>query len=848
MKRGRAFDDLPTPISAAPSVTEGLAQTLRRLVDLTGATAGAVAVRPRDQAPIVVTAGTGRTSVSLRRWLTTIAATPARGARVARVVPPGASRGRTAALLRTPLGAPGRPVGELVLLGRSGSLTASALPASLARELGTTIERRCARDRLALRAAVLNGITGLLASRHTLDEVFAAFAEGAAKLVRFDSISVSLLDAVRGEFELIDLPARGLPASPSRGTWMALEGTLLARVVAAGSRVRVDDLARDAVPAASHRVLAAGGYRTVALVPLAAGGTVLGAVTLAAARPGAFDDTDLDVVTELARPLALAIERSRLAEGSVRGARETRALLEAGRAVTASLDVGRTIQVLLEGARGVLGVDSCGLLTIDPATDELVMAASLDMPPATVATVRLRPGEGVTGRAVQQRRPMQSRDLWADARAKYPHLARTSGFRSMLVVPLLIGDHAIGALSVLRHDVHDFSAHEEELLVALADQAAIALEHARLYTELEGMVADRTRELDTQKRFVEVVLETLPLGVFVLDADLNVVRVNRAGARALSCDADGGGPLARFLPDDRVALVQEFLREAFRSRHVGSIEEEMIVAGDAKIFRLTAAPVESASDRAAHAVLLVEDVTRAKGLERQMLLTERLTTAGRLAAGVAHELNNPLATIAGCAESLQGRLGHGDAATTAAADDFRHYLGLIEEEAYRCKEITGSLLQFVRDPGSRRDPTDLNGVVLKAVELLARQSRFAASRVTTELDPALPPVAANEGQLRQVCLGLASNALEAMDGRGILTIRSRLVRGEIEIELEDEGPGIPEENLSRIFDPFFTTKPPGQGTGLGLAIAQGIVTDHGGRIEVRSAPGTGSVFRVVLPL
>src|SRR5439155_1584489 len=286
-------------------------------------------------------------------------------------------------------------------------------------------------------------------------------------------------------------------------------------------------------------------------------------------------------------------------------------------------------------------------------------------------------------------------------------------------------------------DVHEFSTHEEELLVALADQAAIALEHARLYTELEEMVADRTRELDTQKRFVEVVLETLPLGVLVLDADLGVVRVNRAGAEALACDPRVRGPLVRLLPDDKAELVRAFLREAFHTRRVHSIEEEMVIAGDSKIFRLTAAPVGSASEPGTHAVLLVEDVTRAKRLERQMLVTE--------------------------------------------------------------------------------------------------------------LDPALPPLAANEGQLRQVCLGLASNALEAMEGRGTLTIRSRQVGGEIEIELEDEGPGIAEENLARIFDPFFTTKPPGQGTGLGLPIAQGIVTDHGGRIEVSSALGKGSVFRVVLP-
>jgi signal transduction histidine kinase len=302
------------------------------------------------------------------------------------------------------------------------------------------------------------------------------------------------------------------------------------------------------------------------------------------------------------------------------------------------------------------------------------------------------------------------------------------------------------------------------------------------------------------------------------------------------------------LPTDKVEPIESLLRDAFRMRRVGSIEEEMVVAGDAKIFRLTAAPVEAASDRGAHAVLLVEDVTLAKRLERQMLLTERLTTAGRLAAGVAHELNNPLATIAGCAESLHGRLDEGDPAGLSEPADFRHYLRLIEEEAYRCKEITGSLLQFVRDPGSQRGATDLNGVVLKAAELLAHQSRFARSRVVTELDAGLPTVAVNEGQLRQVCLGLASNALEAMEGRGTLIIRSRRTRDEVEIELEDEGPGIPTEHLGRIFDPFFTTKPPGQGTGLGLAIAQGIVNDHRGRIEVSSVVGKGSVFRVVLPL
>ena len=842
--------------------------------------------------------------------------------------------------------------------------------------------------------------------------MFRAFAEGAARLVQFDSIGVSLLDPERGEFDVLDLPARSIERAPRRDTTMRLAGTLLQRVVDTAAPVLIEDVARADVPPASREAFGSRGYRAALLVPLASRGRVFGAVTVAAREPGRFDVGDVQVLLELSGPLASAIEQrhlldesrrrteelaalyrtsrlitarlepaavlegirrsitaligstgcgiglldedrrhlvhaaahgfktdawralsipvgegligrcaeagqpirvddirldprsarrdldeqegiramlcvplkvggaligvisafstrpsvftphhqeileafadqagiaihnARLFEETLRRARETRALVEAGRAVTASLDVDRTIRVILQEARTVLGVESCGLMTIDAATGDLVSAASLDLPPEMVSQIRLEVGEGVAGQAVAAQRPVQRSDLLDDPGGRYVHLRRASGFRSVLAVPLMAGPRAIGALSVFRRDVHRFSDTEEELLVALAAQAAIALEHARLYAELEAMVAERTRELDEQKRFVEVVLETLPLGVFVLDADLLVVRANREGTRALG---GGAGSFADLVTEDRIESVVAFLREVFASRAVKALETTMAFAAGTKTFRVTAAPVESTGEAVQHVVLLVEDITRAKRLEQQMLLSERLTTAGRLAAGVAHELNNPLATIAGCAEALLARTREASLARMPAIDDFRHYLGLIEEEAYRCKEITGSLLQFVREPGSRRAPLDLNALIVKTVELLSRQSRFAGRSVTTELDPALTPVTVNEGQLRQVFLGIAANALEAMGPDGTLTVRSRRAREEVEIEFEDQGPGILDETVSRIFDPFFTTKPPGQGTGLGLAIAQGIVTDHGGRIQVASRPGKGSVFRVVLP-
>ncbi|HVQ76012.1 MAG TPA: ATP-binding protein, partial [Candidatus Binatia bacterium] len=201
-----------------------------------------------------------------------------------------------------------------------------------------------------------------------------------------------------------------------------------------------------------------------------------------------------------------------------------------------------------------------------------------------------------------------------------------------------------------------------------------------------------------------------------------------------------------------------------------------------------------------------------------------------------------------CAESLRERGGDVALKDVEAFQDFPAYLAIIEEEAFRCKEITGSLLQFVREPGGRRSSADLNGLVEKVIDLLRRQSRFAHSRMRTELDPELPLLVVNEGQLRQVFLGISANALEATSGEGPLTVRTcRCQPEEVTVEFIDEGPGIPEDVVPRVFDPFFTTKPPGQGTGLGLAIAQGIVTEHGGRIELVSRLGVGTTFRVVLP-
>ncbi len=757
------------------------------------------------------------------------------------------ARGYRSALL-VPLVAREGVKGAVALAGRQPRAfdnTDLEVLAELSQPLASAIEQRRLLRESQLRAeelAALYQTSRLITARLELAAVLEAISRSVTELIDSNGCGIGLLDEA-GQ-HVVHVAAHGFRT----GEWCALrlpvgEG-IIGGCAQTGQASRVDDIRID--PRSARRsVDEREGIRSLLCVPLAVGGAPIGVISAFSRTPAAFTGQHQQILERFAEQAGIAIHNARLFEERARRARETRALLEAGRAVSASLGVGETIRVIMEEARSVLGVDSCGLMTLEPASGDLTLVASLDLPTEMVAQIRLRKGEGITGLAVSEQRPMQSADLYVDPRARYPGLARSSGFRSMLVAPLRVGVEVIGAITVFRRDVHRFSPGEEELLVALADQAAIALEHARLYEHLEGMVAERTRELDAQKRFVEVVLETLPLGVFVLDGRLAVVRANREGGRGLGGIDPRGRVLAEFVPAARAEAITAFARGALAEHRIAITEEEIVVAGENKTFRLTAAPIEPTAD---HLVLLVEDVTLAKRLERQMLLTERLSTAGRLAAGVAHELNNPLATIAGCAEALLTRTAEGQLAGHPEMDDFRHYLGLVEEEAYRCKDITSSLLQFVREPGSRRAPADLNALVLKTAELLSHQSRFKNRRFASELDAELPAVTVNEGQLRQVFLGIAANALDAMAEDGTLHIRSRRVRDEVEVEFEDEGPGIPDEILSRIFDPFFTTKPPGQGTGLGLAIAQGIVTDHGGRIDVTSRVGKGSIFRVVLPL
>ncbi len=301
------------------------------------------------------------------------------------------------------------------------------------------------------------------------------------------------------------------------------------------------------------------------------------------------------------------------------------------------------------------------------------------------------------------------------------------------------------------------------------------------------------------------------------------------------------------------------IREVMETGSIMSFEGTSLRTRDGRLIPLSisAAVAEFGGRRVIVGIARdITDLRRAEDeratIQRRLLQAEKLASLGQLAAGVAHEINNPLATIAGCAEGLLDRASDPSLQALPAFKDFSDYLAVIEEEAYRCKEITGGLLQFVRAEGGEREPTDINHLLEKSLEPTMHQPRFSGLTLRFDLAPHLPRIATNQNRLRQVFLALAVNALEACSGKGVLTIRTmeRAGRpgGGIAIEFEDNGCGIALEMRERIFEPFFTTKGEQRGTGLGLAICQSIVAEHGGQIDCESDVGRGSLFRIILPL
>ncbi|HEU0005001.1 MAG TPA: ATP-binding protein, partial [Terriglobia bacterium] len=389
----------------------------------------------------------------------------------------------------------------------------------------------------------------------------------------------------------------------------------------------------------------------------------------------------------------------------------------------------------------------------------------------------------------------------------------------------------------------------------------LALKNAELYStaklhseNLQSMVEQRTRELESQKRFMESIVDSLPIGLYVVDKDYSVTTWNRkreTGILGISRERVIGQNVLSVFSSMSSDRLKTEIDHVFTTGQPFETQTASWSSGEKRYYHLRKIPMSMDGIAVSHVITLGEDITNRRRLEESVHTNEKLASIGKLAAGIAHEINNPLAAIAGCVEGLISRAQDQTLAGVAAFEDFPAYLKIIDDEIFRCKGIISNLLDFSRNKDILKQEIWINDTLEQTLQLLSHHKNFKQLQVVKELDPECPPVVGNTGELRQVFLAMCINAMDAMNESGTLTIRTAAERhnnqGFVRVQFQDTGVGIPPDNLSKIFDPFFTTKPVGKGTGLGLSICYGIVGSHEGSIKVESEVGKGSTFHILVP-
>lgn len=403
-------------------------------------------------------------------------------------------------------------------------------------------------------------------------------------------------------------------------------------------------------------------------------------------------------------------------------------------------------------------------------------------------------------------------------------------------LPFKVKERTLGYLGLGKTRQGDFLSSEDvDLLQTMTSNVAIALENARLYESLER----EALQVQQLRDYSENIIESISVGLLACNLDHRVESWN-SGMEKLYGVARSkamGRRLEEIFPAE---LLAELAQDSDPHRTLSLYKFPLRTAdGRHLIVNVSTTPLVGKENEVIGRLLIFNDITERVNLENQLVQSEKLSSIGLLAAGVAHEVNTPLAVIASQAQMLM-RQGSADESQARILDK-------IIKQSFRASEIVNHLLKFSRVSGSEFEELDLNKVIRETLSLVDPMLRASKISLNAQLSTSVPPVYGNHGKLQQVFMNLIMNARDAMPRGGELTLATECENSSVHVEISDSGVGIPPDHLTKIFDPFFTTKATSRGTGLGLAVTYGIIREHSGKIQVESAVGTGTTFKLEFP-
>jgi PAS domain S-box-containing protein len=695
--------------------------------------------------------------------------------------------------------------------------------------------------------AILHTVAATLSRSLDLDEILPTALDALTHVTGHEISSLHLFSPDRRELHLRG--DRGL-SDRLRDVNLVLpagEG-LIGGVAVSGETIVLEEVTEspDLLPAAREAVVA-DGIRGFVSVPIRVHGTILGTLSLGRRVPEPFLPEDVSLLEATADQIAVALENARLYQEAQQRRREAEELARTARRLTEHLEVCAVSERIVESVLPIFRATVALLWQLRPGSDLLCVAAAGGVPAQLKPGSVLPKGVGIAGRAAIEGRPVWTPDILAEPTVALTEDLRQSliagGYHAVLAVPLTVKGQMIGALTIADAAVRSFSAAEVILLQTFADQAALALENARLFEDARAA-----------RDFLQSIAENSVDGIVTTDRRGHITYFS-PGAEAIfgyRRDEVFGRPIAdlyRFGDTEARSIMHRLGEGPLRDY------ETAIRAKDGRWVEVNAALslLRDTAGAIVGTLGVIQDISERKRLEQNLRQAQKMEAVGRLAGGIAHDFNNLLTVITGRSALLLERLSSGD--------PVRRDIELFQKTGERAAGLTGQLLAFSRRQMLQPSVLDLNAVVMGLSTMLRRLIAEDIDLVTV-LGPQVGPIRADPGQLEQVIVNLALNARDSMPHGGRLTIQT--ANADVDdvyarqtlgvgpgayatLSVTDTGIGMDAETRSHIFEPFFTTKGPGEGTGLGLATVYGIVKQSEGSISVASEPGRGTTFTIYLP-
>lgn len=521
------------------------------------------------------------------------------------------------------------------------------------------------------------------------------------------------------------------------------------------------------------------------------------------------------------------------------------ALNQVGKTVAATLDSSEVLAAAVGGVLELLRVEVAAVLMLESGRLHCQHLRDINRHRDTESFPVIRPDQGIIGLAFQEQRPITLNNPFADPRFDPQHDV-PSGFEvsSMIVTPLLVRGRPVGIVTAYNKQDGLFSDVDLDLFASLGSSISEAIENSWLFARIRL----RQRELLESRNTLQALIDGIPQQIYTIDDAWHLVAINRSKIDELTTMRESlVGQICysalhdRDRPCDHCLVAETLSREQAQTWTVRWLGADHLP----REWQVNAYPIPGSQASSARAVIVWQDKTDERRLENSLMQAEKLAAIGQLAAGVAHELNNPLTAVNANAQMLK--------MVIPQSDENYEAVDLIARAGERATKVVRGLLDFARKEHYSFAPGDVNASILEALELIGYQLQSSGIEVVHQIDNDLPQIVASWEHLKSVWLNLLLNARDALQeihgGRRIeLVSRRGSNENQIQVLVHDNGKGMSPAETAHIFEPFYTTKDPGKGTGLGLATCHRIIAQHGGEISVASMPGEGTSFVVLLPV